>query len=151
MTEIESRLIADITTATRARAPKLTLLRSLKAALHNEKLAKHPTEELTEGEVLAVLRREAKKRQEAAVLYEHGGRAELADQEKSEAGVIKDYLPLAPSAEEIKKVLIRIKDEQGLAGAASMGRLTKAVLEHFKGTVDGQTVSALAKEILSLN
>lgn len=149
MTDIASRLEADLVAATRAKAEELTVLRLLKSALHNEKIAKQANDGLKNEEVLAVFRRERKKRQEAATMYEQGGRAELAAKEKSEAQVIARYLPAAPDIEEVKKVMVRIKQEQGLSGPQSIGPLTKAVLAHFGGAVDGKTVSELAREILS--
>lgn len=149
MTEIESRLASDLIAATRSRAPELTLLRSLKAALHNEKIAKNVQQDLADSDVVAVFRRELKKRQEAATMYKQAGRAELANKEEEEIKVIAKYLPVAPPVEEIKKVLERLKQEQGLSGMQAMGPLTKAVMAHFKGSVDGQTVSSLAKEILN--
>lgn len=149
MSEIESRLAADVIAATRSRAPELTLLRTLKSALHNEKIAKHATEDLADTEVVAVLRRELKKRQEAASMYRQAGREELASNEDSEVKVLSRYLPTAPPTEEIVKVMERIRQEQGLSGAQAMGPLTKAVMAHFQGAVDGQTVSSLAREILN--
>lgn len=149
MTEIERRLEVDLVAATRARSPELTVLRTLKSAIHNEQIAKQSADGLSMGEVVAVLRRELKRRQEAAQLYEQGGRPELAAKEKQEAAVISRYLPPTPSAEEIKKVMITLAKEQGWTDIKSVGPLTKATLTHFNGLVDGQTVSTLAKEILS--
>ena len=121
----------------------------LKSALHNEKIAKKASDGLAETEVIAVFRRELKKRQEAAGMYEQGGRPELAAKERGEAEVIARYLPQGPNIEEVKKVIIRIKQEQGLSGAQAIGPLTKATMTHFQGAVDGKTVSDLVREILS--
>ena len=149
MTEIERSLATDLVAATRARAPELLVLRMLKSSLHNAKIAKQSKEELTNEEVMAVLRRELKRRQEAASMYKQGGREELATTEENEAAVIKKYLPATPELDEVRQVIARLKQEQGLSGQQAIGPLTKATLAHFKGAVDGQTVSSLARELLS--
>lgn len=146
MTEIEQRLEADVVTAARARAAGLTTLRSLRAALKNEAIAKRA--ELTSADVVTILRRELKRRQEAARLYEEGGRAELAHNEKIEAELIQRYLPQAPSAEDVATTAVRLKTEMGLEGAKAIGQLTKAILEHYGGTADGQSASSAARAAL---
>lgn len=146
MTEIIERLEADVAAATRARLPELTTLRSLKAALHNEAIAKRT--ELSAAEVMTVLRRELKRRQEAAKLYEQGARGELAAKEQAEAALIQKYLPQAPAAEELSATALRLKQELGLSGPQAMGQLIKALMEHYQGTCDGQAASAAARAAL---
>jgi uncharacterized protein len=150
MMEIESRLEADINSALRGKLPELSTLRMLKSALHNEVIARVGKEAgLDEAGALAIFRRELKKRQEAAKLYEQGGRAELAAQEKSEAEIIARYLPAAPSPDDIKNTVARLKQELNLSGSQAMGQLTKAVMAHYKGAADGQTVSSAVREALN--
>jgi uncharacterized protein YqeY len=150
MTEIESRLEADINSALRGKLPELATLRMLKSALHNEVIARVGKETgLDEAGALAIFRRELKKRQEAAKLYEQGGRAELAAQEKSEAKIITRYLPAAPNLDDIKNTVARLKQELNLSGPQAMGELTKAVMTYYNGAADGQTVSSAVREVLN--
>lgn len=149
MTEIERQLEADLVAATRGKLPELTVLRSLKSALHNERISKKVTGDLKDEDIVTVFRRELKKRTEAAAMYQKGGRHELEEAEKTEARIIERYLPKMPAPEEIKQVMLRLKQEQGLAGIQAMGPLTKAAVAHFKGAVDGKTISELSREILS--
>ncbi len=148
MTEIERRLEADLVTATRAKSPELTVIRSLKSAIHNEHIAKK-TNTLVDEDVVSVLRRELKRRLEAAELYDKGGRPELAAKERDEANFISRFLPVSPETEEIVKTMRQIINELGLQGQQSIGPLVKATVAHFKGAVDGKTASQLAKEILN--
>lgn len=149
MTPVEQRLATDLTAAQRAGVgDEVTTLRLLKAAIHNEAIAKRQAGELDEAAVLGVLRRELKKRQEAAKLYEQGGRAELAAKEAAEAEMIKRYLPAAPAADDIRATVARLKQEQSLSGAQAVGPLTKAVMAHYQGAADGQTVASLVREAL---
>jgi uncharacterized protein YqeY len=149
MTKLEEQLAADVTAAQRARSPELNVLRLVKSAIGNEVIAKGPGAELSEQDVLTVLRRELKKRHEAAKLYEQGGRAELAAQEKAEADIVARYLPQAPSADDVLATVKKFKTELGLSGPQGMGSLTKAVLAHYQGAADGATVSAAVKQVLN--
>ena len=149
MTELERQLEIDVVAAARQRSPELMVLRLLKSALHNEKIAKQAKGDLPAADVIAVLRRELKKRQEAAAMYKQAGRTDLATKEEAEVATIAKYLPPAPSREAILQVMQRLKAEQGLSGQQALGPLTKAVLAHYHGAVDGQTVSRLAREILN--
>ncbi|MBI5465842.1 MAG: GatB/YqeY domain-containing protein [Candidatus Kerfeldbacteria bacterium] len=149
MAELESRLAADIKVATRGRLPELQTLRLMRAALSNEAIARRAKGEvMSEPDQLAVLRRELKKRQEAAKLYEQGGRAELAAKELAEAKVIERYLPAQPAAQDIKQVAAKLKGELGLSGQAGLGQLTKALLTHYQGSIDGRQASAAARAAL---
>ena len=148
MTKLEQRLEADINAAQRGRSSDLGVLRLLKAALQSEAKAKGPEALLDELAVLGVLRRELKKRHEAAKLYEQGGRAELATAEKAEAEIVARYLPPAPSSEDIMATAQRLQAELGLSGPAALGPLTKAVLGHYAGAADGGSVSAAVRQVL---
>lgn len=147
---IANRIEQDIIAAIKQKSPELECLRLIKSALGNEVISlRAKNQVLGDTEVIAVLRREFKKRQDAANLYKTAGRQELADKETTEAEIIKKYLPAEPDIAQVKEVAERLKNEMGLAGIASMGPLTKAVLQHFNGAVSGQTVSLVVKEILS--
>lgn len=148
MTQLEQRLMADIGAAQRGRSQSLGVLRLLKAAIQNEAIARGRGVELSELDVLAVLRRELKKQQEAAKLYEQGGRAELAAAEKAEAAVVASYLPQAPSVDDILATTKKFQAELGLSGHAAMGQLTKAVLAHYQGAADGGSVSSVVRQVL---
>lgn len=145
---LEQRLETDVLAATRARTPELGTLRLLRAALQNERIAKR-VKDLPEADVVAVFRRELKRRQEAALMYEQGARAELAQKEQAEAGVIKRYLPASPSPADVRSVAVKLQQELGLTGPSAQGQLIKAVVAHFQGAADGQTVSGCVRELLS--
>lgn len=150
MEELEQRLEADTQAAARSRLPELGTLRLLRAALHNEAIARRGQAWGT-AEVLLVLRRELKKRQEAAQLYEQGGRAELASAERAEAQIIQRYLPASPSDEAVAAKAAELASTLNLAGPKGMGQLTKALTEAFAGAVSGQAASSAARRALGMN
>ena len=148
---IANRIEDDIKAATKQRAPELECLRLIKSTLGNEAISlRAKNQVLGEAEVIAVLRREFKRRHEAATIYKSANRPELASKELFEAEIIKKYLPAEPAAADIKQVAERLKNEMGLSGMSAMGPLTKAIMQHFGGAVSGQTVSSIVKEILSV-
>src|SRR6476660_9207906 len=85
---------------------KVTILRGVKSAILNEEVAKGlRAEGLPDDEILRILNKEAKKRQESADLYIQGGNQEKADAELAEKKVIEEYLPAQLSEEDIAKLI----------------------------------------------
>jgi uncharacterized protein YqeY len=98
---------------------------------------------------LAVLRRERKRRLEAATQFRDGGRPELADQEESEARLIEDYLPAELSDSELDAIVADAIAETGAGEPKDMGRVMKVVVAKAGGRADGKRASARVREALS--
>jgi uncharacterized protein YqeY len=99
---------------------------------------------------LAVLRRERKRRLEAASQFRDAGRSELADQEESEAKIIEGYLPAELSEAELDELVSAAISETGASGPKDMGQVMKAVMAKAGGRADGKRTSARVREALSL-
>lgn len=144
-----AKLESDFRSAMIARAAEtVALLRLLKAALKNEMISLLKPE-LTDEETIKVLKREAKKREDALELYLKGGRPELADKEKAELALIKKYLPEQLSEADIQKITNGVIAEMGSAATSQFGMVMKAVMAKTKGLADGALVSRIVKELLS--
>lgn len=102
-----------------------------------------------ETDELAVLRRERKRRVEAASTYEDGGREELAVKERAEAELIGGYLPAQLDEEELKAIVREAISESGASSIRDMGAAMKAAMAAVAGRADGARVSGLVKEALS--
>jgi len=126
-------------------ALKLSLLRMLKSALKNEEIAKKQAA-LNDEEVMAVLRRELKKRQDSILAFSSAGRNDLADQEKAEAEIINAYLPALMAEVDIAKIV----DSVVASGVNGFGLVMKEVMAQTKGQADGQLVQKLVKAKLAL-
>ena len=100
-----------------------------------------------DSDELAVLRRERKRRHEAATAYREAGRNELADAEEAEAGVIEAYLPAELSDDELRDIVAEAVSETGAEGQADMGAVMKAAMARVAGRADGGRVSAVAREV----
>ncbi len=101
-----------------------------------------------DGDELAVMRRERKRRHEAAAAFREGGRPELAEAEESEAQVIEAYLPAELSDDELREIVAAAVTETGASSPKDMGQVMKASMARVAGRADGKRVSALAQEAL---
>lgn len=98
---------------------------------------------------VAVLRRERKRRYEAAAAYREAGRDELAEAEESEAAVIEGYLPAELSDEELEAIVAEAVSESGAESPADMGAVMKGAMARVDGRADGGRVSAVVREALA--
>jgi uncharacterized protein YqeY len=102
-----------------------------------------------DGDELAVLRRERKRRREAAEAYREAAREDLADQEELEAQIIEHYLPAELSDEELDALVKTAVEETGAQSPRDMGKAIKHVMSAAGGRADGKRVSTKVKEALS--
>jgi WS/DGAT/MGAT family acyltransferase len=150
MGTLKQRLADDMRQAMRDRdETTMGTLRMALAAVKSEEVAGKAARELSDDEVVAVLRREAKKRREAAEAYQRGGRPDLAERELAEERVLTRYLPAQLSDEELADLVRRVLTEQGLSGVKAMGPAMKAVQPVVAGRADGARVAAEVRRQLS--
>lgn len=141
---LQERVDLDLKDAMRAKdATKVGVLRMLKSAFKYSAIAKSGAEaELSDAEAVQVIRKQVKQRQDSIESFEKGGRAELAEKERAELGILNAYLPQAMSADELTKVVRETIAEVGATSRAQMGAVMKALLAKVGGRADGKTVSA---------
>jgi uncharacterized protein len=101
------------------------------------------------GDELAVLRRERKRRLEAAEQFRGGGRPELAEQEESEAKIIEGYLPAELGDAELDAIVATAIEETGASSPKDMGQVMKVVMARSGGRADGKRASARVREALT--
>jgi len=128
----------------------LLVLRGLKTALINAEIAKN-RQTVTEAEAFKVLKTEVKRRQEAAELYQKGGRPELAEQELKEVEVIKKYLPADISEEAIRIKVKEVIQTLAATGPQDIGKVMGKAMAAFQGSADGGLVNKIvAQELAAL-
>lgn len=127
---------------------KLDALRSIKKAII-EFNTSGSGKELDENEAIKLLNQQAKMRKESIEMYENAGRTELSQKEKNELEVIMAFLPKQLSEDEIKEVIIKIKNQVGANSPSDMGKLMGPVMKELSGKADGKLIQSLVKEILS--
>jgi len=101
-----------------------------------------------DGDELAVLRRERKRRLESASVFREGGRGELADGEEAEARLIEGYLPAELPDAQLRDIVREAIADVGASSPKDLGQVMKATMAKLQGQADGKRVSALAREEL---
>jgi uncharacterized protein YqeY len=104
---------------------------------------------LGDDELLALLQKMIKQRQESIELYERGGREELARQEREEVAIIAAYLPQQMSEDDVKAAIADAIRDAGAAGMKDMGKVIGALKAKYAGRIDFSKASALVKAALS--
>src|SRR5882757_9867828 len=125
---------------------KATTLRGLKAVLLNVKVATGKRDSgLTDDEVLPVLGKESKKRQESADLYKQGGDQQRADAELAEKVIIDAYLPAQLSEAEITVMVDEAIAQTDATGPAALGQVIGQVKAKAGATADGAVIAKIVK------
>jgi uncharacterized protein YqeY len=147
---LKERLRADLTTAMKARDELRTAtLRMVLTAVSAEEVAGREARELSDDDVLGVLRREAKKRREAAEAFGSAGRAEQAARELAEGEVLADYLPAQLDDSDLAAIVADAVTTTGAAGMKDMGKVMGAVQGVVAGRADGGRVAAEVRRQLA--
>lgn len=142
-----NQIEVDLKDAMRARnQTAIDVLRGLKTRVQNEKIAK--MKDLSESEILALVRSEVKKRKEAAESYGIGGRAELQDKELKEAAILEKFLPPQMQESELKSLVEKIILENNLT-AKDFGKAMSQVKAQVGEAADGSKLAKLLKEKLN--
>jgi uncharacterized protein YqeY len=148
MSTITDRVQQDMAAAAKAREQqRLSTLRLVLDAL--KKASKEQREALDEETEIAVLKRERKRRAEAAEAYRAGGRDEQAAAEEAEAALIDAYLPAQMGDEELDSLVTSAVEETGATSPKETGKVMAAVMPKVGGRADGKRVSELVRAKLS--
>ncbi len=148
---IKQQIDADLKTAMLAGDKVLTTtLRGLKSAILYVEVANGKRDEgLDDAEVISILGKEAKKRQESADLYTQGGNAEKAAAEKLEKEVIEKYLPKQMDDEALKNLVDAAITETGASSMQDMGKVIALVKQRAGASADGGRIASMVKEKLA--
>lgn len=143
MSNLSQQITEDLKTAMREKnALALSVIRMLKSAIKNAAIEKGGASgELDDAEVLAIVRKEVKKRQDSIEQYTKGGRTELAEKEGAEIGILQPYLPASLDPAELAAIIDAAIAESGATSRKDMGVVMKLVQERTQGRVDGKTLS----------
>ena len=130
---------------------KLSTLRMVNSTIKNADIAARGEGKplLTDGEILVVLQKMIKQRQESVELYDKGGRGELADQERAEIAIITGYLPQQMSDDDVKAAIAAAIAEINAVGIKDMGKVVAALKAKYSGQMDFAKASGLVKAALT--
>ncbi|MEM8987472.1 MAG: GatB/YqeY domain-containing protein [Pseudomonadota bacterium] len=130
---------------------RLSTLRLVNAAIKDRDIAARSEDRcdgVTDEEILAVLTKMVKQRDESFKTYEEAGRLDLAEREQTESEIIKSFLPRQLSEDEIQQAVAGVVDELEADGLKDMGRCMGALKQRYAGSMDFGRAGALMKERL---
>ncbi|MCH8522088.1 GatB/YqeY domain-containing protein [Glycocaulis sp.] len=148
---LRDRITEDLKSAMRAKdALRLSTLRLVQAAIKDRDIAARAEDRCDgceESEILALLQKLVKQREESAATYENAGRLDLAEREQAEADIVRTYLPTPMDETEIEEAAETVVEELGATGLKDMGKCMGALKRRYTGRMDfskaGETVKTL--------
>ena len=146
---LEQQVQEDIKQAMKAKdTVAMNATRAIKGQILLFKTSEGGSKEVTDGDILNMIRKLVKQRKEAAEQYSAAGRQELADNELAEASVLEKYLPKQLSVDEVKAKVQEIISQVGATYIKDMGKVMGAANKALAGLSDGRTISTVVKELL---
>ena len=146
---LEEKITNDYKQAMRDKdALKVSTLSFLRSQLKYVLIDKK-ADQLSDSEVIAVIKKQVKQRQDSIAQFEKGGRADLVGKEKTEMEILKSYLPQEMALDDLKGLIDAAVLESGVKSMKDMGALMKVLLPQIAGRADSKQVSDLVKEKLS--
>ena len=130
----------------------VSTLRLILAAIKEGDIANRSAnskEEVKDKEIIKILRKMKKQRQDSVELYKKGGRKELLDSENAEISVIETFLPKGLSEEEIKKICSEAIQNLGATSIKDMGKIMGSLKQKYADVIDFSQVNKIVKEILN--
>ncbi|MCQ2358902.1 MAG: GatB/YqeY domain-containing protein [Phascolarctobacterium sp.] len=146
---IKDQLTQDMKQAMKDREAgklRLSVIRMVRSNIKNIEI--NDKKELNDDDVLAVLMKEVKMRQDSLEEFQKAGREELVAQAKEEIAILKAYLPEALSDEELKAIVAEVIATVGATSPKDMGKVMPAVMAKAKGRADGKRINAIVRELL---
>ena len=146
---LRDRFSEEMKAAMKAKDTKrLGAIRLMMADVQKQGIA-NKNENLSDDEILAVLARMIKQREDSATAYESGGRPELAANERDEIAVIREFMPKQMSEEEARAAIRDVIAATGAASPKDMGKVMAALKERYTGAMDFGKASGFVKEALT--
>ncbi len=129
----------------------LRALRAIKAAILLANTAEGAGDAMTSDAEIKLLQKLVKQRKDSIEIFDQQNRADLSIKEKEEVEIIEQYLPKQMSTEEIKQAVAAIIQQTGVANISGLGQVMGIATKQLAGKADGKAISAIVKELLSVN
>ena len=124
-----------------------SVLRLVLSAVKNAEIARQAA--LEDSDILGIIAKEARQRQESIEAFKQGNRQDLLDKEEAEMVVLQEYLPQQITRDEIVAEARRIIEEVGAQGPGDKGKVMPKLIAELKGKADGREINAVVTELLS--
>ncbi len=129
---------------------RVSTLRLISAAIKDRDIAARGNgkERVIDDDILQILTKMVKQRKESIRMYEEGGRMELAEQEREEMAIIREFLPQQLAEEEVREICAAVIEEVGASSLRDMGKCMAVLKERYPGQIDFGKASGYVKELL---
>lgn len=147
-TSIKERLTSDLKQAMKGGDnTRRNVIRLVMSAIKNAEIAKR--DNLEEADIIGVIAKEARQRQESIDAFKQGNRQDLVAQEEAELAILQEYLPQQASREEIVAAAQQIIADVGAEGPRDKGKVMPRLIAQFKGKADGREINDIVTELLT--
>ncbi len=126
---------------------RLSVIRLVMSAVKNTEIARRA--DLSDADILGVITKEVKQRQESIEAFKQGNRHDLVAREEAELAILQEYLPEQMTREEIIAEARRVIEEAGAQGLSDKGKVMPKIIAQLKGRADGREINAVVTELLS--
>jgi uncharacterized protein YqeY len=148
MSELKNRLQKDLKVAMKNKDSfKRDTIRFLMSAI--KQIEVDERRELSDADIIKIIQKSLKQREDAAKQYKEANRDELYEKEIKEANLLKEYLPKQLSDEELKEIIKQIISKVEATSMKDIGKVMGAAIKETSGKADGKRINAIAKELLS--
>jgi uncharacterized protein YqeY len=145
---LKESLLSDMKGALKARdSLKLITIRGLISEIKNREI--DVGRNLVEDEIISIILTQVKKRKEAAIFFDKGGRKDLLEKENQEKKILQEYLPEQVSANDLKQRVQELISELGITDIKDLGKIMKTIIPEFKGRADNEQIKNLVTECLN--
>ena len=145
---LKESLLSDMKGALKARdSLKLITIRGLISEIKYQEI--DVGRDLVEDEIISIILTQVKKRKEAAILFDKGGRKDLFEKENQEKKILQEYLPEQVSASDLKQRIQEVISEFGIIDIKDLGKIMKTITPEFKGRADNEQIKNLVTECLN--
>jgi uncharacterized protein len=145
---LKESLLSDMKGALKAKASlKLITIRGLISEIKNREI--DVGRDLVEDEIISIISTQIKKRKEAAILFEKGGRKDLFEKENQEKKILQKYLPEQVSESDLKQRIQEVISELGITDIKDFGKIMKTIIPEFKGRADNEQIKNLVTDCLN--
>lgn len=146
MNTLENKIQSDLVQAMKEKdTVRVSALRSIKTAIMEVKTAANGKKDLEDGDIVKIIQKLAKQREEAATIYEENKRPDLAEGEKKELEVLNTYLPKMLTESEVEEIVAKTIADLGAISMKDMGKVMGFINKTYAGQVDGGMVSKIVK------
>ena len=145
---LKETLLSDMKGALKARdSLKLITIRGLISEIKNREI--DVGRDLVEDEIISIILTQVKKRKEAAIFFDKGGRKDLLEKENQEKKILQEYLPEQVSVNDLKQRVQEVILELEITDIKDLGKIMKTIIPEFKGRADNEQIKNLVTECLN--